>query len=101
MHNKIRIALAGIIFSCAGVVLATPAHAVLDDGQALAKMGLLGFMGVCICALVISIIALLKFIVKILLPLKDALIRFTDSSEKQADQIEKMRDDVKACGKNG
>jgi len=99
MHKKIRLALMMIVLSSAGVALAAPAHEILNDGQALAKMGLLGFMGVCLVTLIVAVVALCKFIVTLMLPLKEALIRFTDASEHQAENLKDVSDAIKECRK--
>ena len=83
--------------SAAGVVASGVMADLFTDAGAVSKMGLTAFMALCIIVLLIAISKLCKFIVQIIIPLKEALIKFSDSADTNTKILVEVKDTVRDC----
>ncbi len=97
MNSKIKLALTGIVTCSAGTVMAAGVHGILDDAQMMSKLGVQGVMSVMVLGLVISVIALCKFILTVMLPLKEYLIKSSGVLDQVADKMDNLHEDMKEC----
>ncbi len=97
MHKKIRLALTGIVVCSAGTVMAGTVHELLDNAQMMSKLGMIGVMGVMVLGLVVSVVALCKFIANTIIPLKENLVKSSDILERVVDKMDEVHNDVKDC----
>ena len=85
--------ITAIGLSSGGVVAAGVVGELLEDGATISKLGLVAFMAVCIITLVFAIMALCRFIVKMLMPLNNTLIKFDDN-------LSDFKEVIKDCHKS-
>lgn len=83
--------------SSAGVVLAGLVGELITDANAVGKLGLCAFMGLCIIVLAGSIVALCRFIANTLIPLKEALLKLSVTADTSTKVLVEVKDAVKEC----
>ena len=87
--------------SSAGVIASATTADLIGEAETISKIGLTAFMALCIIVLLYAISKLCKFIVSILIPLKEALLKFSETAEHQSKILVEVKDTVKECQKNG
>lgn len=91
-HHKVLIG-----FSAAGMCVAGIIGEWLDDANNISKLGLCAFMAFCLIVLCLAVIALCKFIIKTLIPLKEAIATLASNVETNNKIMVEVKDVVRDC----
>lgn len=86
-----------IICGGGGVAVAGLLGAFLEDAGNVSRLGLVGFMALCIVVLVAAVCVLARFVAKCLIPLKTTLQQLADSTDAHNKVLVEVKDTINRC----